>query len=107
MKKLLVLVSMALLVACAAYKPISPMQSDVERAAKSNPEITLAALNEGKAIFEKSCHKCHSLKKPFHKTADEIEMALPRMAKRAKLDSHEEDLVLQYLLTMTTVATTN
>lgn len=103
MKKLLVLAFVIFLVACAAYKPLTPSQSDADRASKSIPGITLADLNQGKAIFQKSCHKCHSLKKPFNKTPDEIEMALPKMAKRAKLDKQQEDLVLKYLLTMTSV----
>jgi mono/diheme cytochrome c family protein len=103
MKMVFVVVSMMALVACAAYKPLTPTQSDADRAAKSNPSITLANLNEGKTIFETKCHKCHSLKKPFNdKSEDELRAALPIMGKRAKLDSRQEDLVLQYLLTMTT-----
>lgn len=107
MKKVLVTVSAILLVACVTYKPIAPSQSDADRAALNNPEITLADLNQGKAIFEKKCHKCHSLKKPFHKSVDEIEAALPKMAKRAKLDSLQENLVLNYLLTMTVAQASN
>jgi cytochrome c5 len=101
MKKVLVLASVIVLIACASYKPIAPTQTDVDRAAQTTPGITLTDLNEGKAIFESKCHKCHSLKRPFTKSGDEIEAALPKMAKRAKLDSHQEELVLNYLLTMT------
>jgi cytochrome c5 len=100
MKKILIISSTFLFVACAAYKPIAPAQADADRAAKKTPGITLAELNQGKAIFEKKCHKCHSLKKPFKKTDYEIEAALPKMAKRAKLDANQEKLVLNYLLTM-------
>ena len=101
MKKNFVLVSVILLVACASYKPMAPSQSDADRAAKTMPGVTLADLEQGKAIFETHCHKCHSLKRPFNHTGDEIEAVLPKMAKRAKLDSHQEKLVLDYLLTMT------
>ena len=104
MKKILVFTSVALLVACAAYKPMAPAQSDADRAAKENPQITLADLNAGKSIFEEKCHKCHSLKKPFKKTDEEITDALPRMAKRAKLDSDQQALVLNYLITMNDAA---
>ncbi len=100
MKKIIVIIGITLLVACATYKPIAPTQSDADRAAKMSPGTTLADLNQGKAIFEKSCHKCHSLKRPFRKDPDVIEAVLPKMAKRAKLDSKQEDLVLKYLLTM-------
>jgi len=100
MKRIGVLTVIIFLVACAAYKPAIPTQTDADRAAKMKPGITLAELNEGKSIFQTHCHKCHSLKKPFSKSGDEIEAALPKMAKRAKLDSHEEELVLNYLVTM-------
>ena len=103
MKKALVIMSTMFLIACAAYKPIAPTQSDVDRAAKENPEITLADLNEGKAIFEKKCHKCHSLKKPFKKTDEEIVDAMPRMGKRAKLDEQQRKLVTNYLVTVVDV----
>jgi len=105
MKKSLILVSIILLVACASYKPMAPSQSDADRAAKTNPGITLAELEQGKAIFETHCHKCHSLKRPFNHSGDEIEAVLPKMAKRAKLDSQQEKLVLNYLLTMTSAPT--
>ena len=106
MKKVIVLAAVTFLVACAAYKPLTPAQSDADRAAKENPQITLADLTEGKSIFEEKCHKCHSLKKPFKKTDEEISDALPRMAKRARLDSTQEALVLNYLLTMNDAAST-
>jgi mono/diheme cytochrome c family protein len=102
MKKVLVIVSIILLVGCASYKPVAPAQNDADRATVKIPGTTLADLNQGKAIFEEKCHKCHSLKKPFTKSEEEIKSALPKMAKRAKIDSKQEDLVLKYLLTMTT-----
>ncbi len=98
MKKTLVLILSILLVACASYKPITPTQSDVEKASTFSTGVTIDDLNQGKAIFETKCHKCHSLKRPFRKSGDEIEAALPKMAKRAKLDGHQEELVLNYLL---------
>ena len=100
MKLILVTLSLLIMVACASYKPLVPSQSDADRVAKNKPGITLADLNLGKAIFEMKCHKCHSLKRPFTKTEDVIEAVLPKMAKRAKLDSHQEELVLNYLVTM-------
>jgi hypothetical protein len=102
-KKALMLVSITLIAACSSYKPIVPAQSDADYAAQIIPGITLAELNQGKAIFEESCHKYHSLKKLFTKSEDEIKSALPKMAKRARIYSKQEDLVLKYLLTMSTV----
>jgi cytochrome c5 len=100
MKKLLIILSVAVLVACATTSPMVPAQADADRAAKEIPGITLADLNEGKAIFEQSCRKCHSLKKPFNRTDEEIKDAMPRMAKRAKIDDRQKELVYHYLVTM-------
>jgi len=104
MKKTASLLSVCfLLIACASYKPIAPSQTDATRAAQQFPGTTLADLEQGKSIFEQSCNKCHSLKKPFTKDAETIKQVLPKMAKRAKIDSKQEDLVLKYLLTMNQV----
>jgi cytochrome c5 len=102
MKKIIILISVTFFVACAAYKPLAPSQTDAERATQKFPGTTLADLNQGKTIFEESCKKCHSLKKPFTKSEEEIRNVLPKMAKKAKIDSQQEDLVLKYLLTMNT-----
>jgi cytochrome c5 len=102
MKKIITILSLAFLVACAAYKPLVPTQADAERAGQKFPGTTLAGLNEGKTIFESHCNKCHSLNRPFKKTEAEIRAALPKMAQKAKIDSTQEDLVLKFLLTMNT-----
>ena len=104
MKKFIVVLFVSVVTACASFKPLTPTQSDADRAAIKYPGATLADLNEGKSIFELKCHKCHSLKKPFNKSEAIIQSALPRMAKKAKIDSRQEELVLKYLLTMNLVA---
>ncbi len=100
MKKTLTFLSFLLIVSCAAYKPLTPSQTDANRAQQKFPGTTLADLEQGKSIFEHSCNKCHSLKKPFTNDEATVRQVLPKMAKRAKLDNHQEDLVLKYLLTM-------
>lgn len=100
MKKLIAVLIVIGITACASYKPLPPTQSDADRASQKYPGITLTDLNEGKSIFEHSCHKCHSLKKPFKKSEADIEHILPSMAKKAKLDSKQQDLVLKYLVAM-------
>jgi cytochrome c5 len=102
MKKVLIILSVAFMIACASTSPMTPAQGDADRAAKEIPGITLADLNEGQSTFEQKCRKCHTLKKPFRKTDEEIADAIPRMAKRAKLDSRQQELVLNYLVTMST-----
>jgi len=101
MKKIYtVLCASVLFIACASYKPLAPGAADATRAAEKFPGTTLADLEQGKSIFEQNCNKCHSLKKPFTKDEETIKSVLPKMAKRAKIDSRQEDLVLKYLLTM-------
>lgn len=100
MKKIITLLLISVFAGCAAYKPITPLQGDAVRASQKFPGTTLADLQEGRSIFESSCSKCHSLKKPFKKSEEIVRSAMPRMAKRAKLDSKQEDLVLKYLVTM-------
>jgi len=104
MKKIMIAASLSILVACATYKPVVPTQTDADRAAQKYPGITLADLNKGKAIFEERCKKCHSPQRPFNKSEAKVIKALPRMAKKAHLDSEEEKLVTQFVLTMKPVA---
>jgi hypothetical protein len=87
--------------ACASYTPITPTQVDVDQASKLFPGTTMADLMQGKTIFEQNCGKCHSRNKPFTKTQDQIRNVLPKMASRAKIDNSSQELILKYLLTMT------
>ncbi len=100
MKKTITFLSFLLMISCAAYKPLAPSQTDAKRAQEKFPGTTLADLEQGKSIFEHSCKKCHSLRKPFTRDEETVRNVLPKMAKRAKLDNHQENLVLKYLLTM-------
>jgi len=104
MKKVISILWVAVFASCAAYKPIVPTQADADRAAQKIPGTTLADLTEGKSLFEQHCDKCHSLKRPFKHSEDEVGKVLPKMAHKAKLDSRQEELVRKYLLTMNSVA---
>lgn len=100
MKTKMILGTSIVLFACASFTLIAPSQSDVERAAQKYPGITLADLNQGKDIFDKSCGRCHSKKKSFAVSEETLISVLPAMAKKAKLDKTQEDMVLKYLITM-------
>ncbi len=100
MKKTFVILLLIGFAACSSYKPVAPTQSDADRGAQKYPGLSLADLNQGKAIFEAKCEKCHSLKRPFMVSNADVEKIMPKMAMKANLDHKSADLVLQYLLTM-------
>jgi len=100
MNKVLILILAIGLTACGTYKALAPNQADVDRGAKKYPGLSMDNLNQGKAIFENECGKCHSLNKPFRVSESALIKIMPTMAKKAGIDSKSSDLVLKYLVTM-------
>jgi hypothetical protein len=100
MKKYIYFTAVIFVFSCRPLLLIDPGQKDIARADEKFPGTTLEDLQKGKKIFESNCNKCHSLKMPFRVTEERIYKVLPVMAKRAKLDAKEEDLVLRYLITI-------
>ena len=99
-KKLSTLVIILLLIACGSAKLMTPTQADADRGAKLFPGYTLADLNQGKEIYEKNCNKCHGYKDPMKKKDKKWVKVVPKMAKKADLDSLKGDAILKYVLTM-------
>lgn len=57
-------------------------------------------LNKGYAIYTDKCTDCHGLKKPQKFSIDDWNTEyMPKMGRKAKLDSAEYVLVLHYILT--------
>ena len=56
-------------------------------------------MQEGKALYQSSCKKCHSLFDPGSRTIHKWEKVLPRMNKRANLETADAGKVRAYLLT--------
>ena len=108
MKKTLIILSIGVLTACSP-KLITLTQSDAERVSQKFAGITLAELNEGKALFEQNCNKCHELKNARKKSEENWKKIVPAVAQRANkkagkevIDSKTQDLILKYLVTETT-----
>ncbi|HET6245481.1 MAG: hypothetical protein H0V01_13420 [Bacteroidetes bacterium] len=104
MKKISIVAVFALLVSCVSVKLAIPTQEDVDRANKF-PDYTLADLNLGKAHFEQKCGSCHGLKKPTSRTEEQWNKIVPRMVHKAnkktlKIDEGQQELILKYLVTM-------
>ena len=102
MKKTSIIAAMALLLAaCAAKKTtVALSDADAARAAAKYPGATLATLNQGKTLYEGNCGKCHGLKSPSAYNEEQWGKHVMRMAPKAKIDKATEDLILQYVVTM-------
>jgi hypothetical protein len=108
MKRLTFIFFIMLLSACSV-KLITPTQSDVDRVSGKYKGYTLIDLNGGKVLFEQKCTQCHGLKNPAKRTVDEWTKIVPEMAHKAenkpdvsKITSNDQDLILKYLVTMST-----
>ena len=109
MKKLIPVIACIALAACTATKLLTPTQTDADRGAKTYPGYTLTDLNQGKALFEQNCNKCHGLKNPASRNADKWGQIVPVMVKRANkkagseiINDKDQALILHYLVTMST-----
>jgi len=102
MKKTFILLSTILfLVACAAKKTTATLtESDAERAAAKYSGASLATLQKGKLLYEENCSKCHGLKSPSAYNEEQWMKHVKRMAPKAKIDKPTEELILQYVVTM-------
>ncbi|HVM90071.1 MAG TPA: hypothetical protein VMT76_17925 [Puia sp.] len=103
MKKHSAIAFLVFLSACASAKLITPGQADADRGEQKFPGYTFNELNQGKAIYEANCNKCHRYKAPQTKSEKKWNKVIPKMAKKAKLDSAQQQLVLKYVITMSTV----
>jgi cytochrome c5 len=97
----ILIVSVLLLAACAAKKTaVVISDADANRASAKYPGATLATLQQGKMLYENNCGKCHGLKSPTAYNEEQWGKHVKRMAPKAKIDKPTEDLILQYVVTM-------
>ncbi len=73
---------------------------DAGRAASKFPGATLASLQQGKSSYEENCGKCHGLKSPTAYNEEQWGKHVKRMAPKARIDKATEELILQYVVTM-------
>lgn len=92
--------ALSLTFVCCSKKYLIPIQADVAIAQKQWPGTTLEQLNKGYAIYADKCTDCHGKKKPQKFSVDDWNNNyMPKMGRKAKLDSAEYMLVLHYILT--------
>jgi len=106
MKKLFYLFLITAATACSV-KLIAPAQSDIDRVHDKYPGYSLSELNEGKALFEQTCNRCHRLKNPASRDEDGWKKIVPVMIKRLDkkegkqvIDDRQQESILRYLITM-------
>ena len=100
MKKPLFIFLAVFILSCTATKLITPSQSDADRGAQKFQGYSMNDLEKGKAIYVSNCNKCHRYKVPQSRDETKWDDIIPKMAKKAKLDSEQESLVLKYVVTM-------
>ena len=79
--------------------PLVPIESDVAIASAHWQGTTLDNLTRGYSIFDDKCTDCHGIKKPQDFTQDEWNNIMPKMGRKAKLDTTQYKLVFRYILT--------
>lgn len=109
MKKITIIASTLFLVGCFSNKTAvvaGLTEVDVQRGRSKFPDISLAALEEGKALYESHCGNCHGLKNVSNYSEEEWLKIVPNMSKKVNkkegnvLDSAKEKLILEYVVTM-------
>ena len=109
-RKSLVLILFISITACS-IKLAAPEQSDVDRVIAKYPGYNLAQLNEGKALFQETCNRCHPLKNPKSRDETKWNNIVPVMVKKLNtkegkevIDSDQQEKILRYLVTMSSAS---
>jgi mono/diheme cytochrome c family protein len=90
MNKILFLVGMMILSACAPALYI-PNGENLPG------EANLAKLKEGRRLYVAHCGNCHGLHLPGEFSVDAWKENLEIMQKKSKISDHDKDLILTYL----------
>jgi cytochrome c5 len=111
-RKSLFLIFFIPITACS-IKLAAPEQSDVDRVITKYPGYNLAQLDEGKALFQQTCNRCHQLKNPKSRDETKWNHIVPVMIKklnakegREVIDSDQQEKILRYLVTMSSTSVT-
>jgi hypothetical protein len=83
----------------AKIDPLVPVESDLAIAKLHWPGTTLDELNQGYSIYADKCTDCHDTKEPQDFTVYEWNAIMPKMGRKAHLDSIQYKAVLHYILT--------
>ena len=87
------------LAGCAAAIP-RPTDADVSRAVSRRPQTTLAELERGRSLYLARCGSCHQPYQPGHLAPSAWPAQVDEMAERSKLGTADRELVLLFLVTL-------
>ena len=99
MKKLTIIASTLVLVACGGAKVITITQADAERVTTKFPGVTMQELQEGQKLYAANCVQCHKLFAPGRYTEKTWNEIIPGMSKAAKIDAKTQETITRYILT--------
>jgi cytochrome c5 len=109
MKKLTILVAIALLVACSPKVTKPAQTSEAEKPKVQFTDEQMAELNKGKLIYDQYCGLCHPSKKVTSRSAEAWTSVVPRMVVKVNkktgtesIGQIDEQVMLKYLTTMCT-----
>lgn len=97
---ILILSASLFLICCGSTETLQPSGKDLTAAQSHWNGTTMDQLTAGYNIYTTKCddEECHRLKKPQKFTVDEWNSILPKMKRKAKLDSTEYAEVYRYIL---------
>ena len=87
------------LIASCATKLYLPSASDGEYLQRTNPNITIEDLSEGRQLYVNFCGGCHYLHYPNEFTVAEWNDIYPEMKTRVNLDDTALNKIYYYLIT--------
>jgi len=77
-----------------------PTEHDLALAPVNGNNMDIESLDNGYNLYVNKCGSCHYLYRPTRFSEEKWKMEVPKMAGKAKLSQEQQELVLQYLLTM-------
>jgi cytochrome c5 len=106
MRRYFLLSSLIFVVACGATKVMAPVQADADRGAAKFPDLSLAQLTEGKAVYDQNCGACHKAPKPRSQSEGAWRQIVPKMVAKSNrkmgntIDATKEESLLRFLIVM-------
>lgn len=100
MKKIIAALASCVLIIACSPRLIKPTLTDETRGKNLYADVSLASLEKGHELYIAKCGSCHKLHKPDSESEAEWRKILPVMARKAKLDPRQYELIERYVFTM-------
>ena len=77
-----------------------PTEQDVVRAQSDGNDVSLETLKKGYSLYQNKCGGCHYLYRPAKFSEEKWKSEMPKMSEKSKITTEEQEIILNYLLTM-------